>query len=204
MNKLKLKEEKEKQKIKEIVKRMEYEKHKRGITKQKEDYEKVKARRYVRQMNEMYSIINPEKHIEITEGTKKEGEKHCNTKSQWKYKREELEKEGKVKPEIVEVKENMPENREEKKIKNIKEDKEEKVMLLNGEKIYLKNVKIINRIDNIYTMKFKIGRKDRKIKAQKVLLENEKIYETKFGNITGKMLMKIMLTERVEIYEIVI
>ncbi len=204
MNKLKLKEEKEKQKIKEIVKRMEYEKHKRGITKQKDDYEKVKARRYVRQLNEMYSIINPEKHIEITEGTKKEGEKHCNTKSQWKYKREELEKEGKVKPEIVEVKENMPENREEKKIKNIKEDREEKVMLLNGEKIYLKNVKIINRTDDIYTMKIKIGRKDRKIKARKVLLENEKIYETKFGNITGRMLMKIMLTERVEIYEIVV
>ena len=204
MNKLKLKEEKEDQKIKEYVKLMEYEKHKRGITKQKDDYEKVKARRYVRQLNEMYSIINPEKHIEITEGTKKEGEKHCNTKSQWKYKREELEKEGKVKPEIVEVKENMPENREEKKIKNVKEDKEEKVMLLNGEKIYLKNVKIINRIDDIYTMKIKIGRKDRKITAQKVLLENEKVYETKFGNITGKMLMKIMLTERVEIYEIVV
>lgn len=203
MNKLQLKEEKENQKIKEIVKRMEYEKHKRGITKQKDDYEKVKARRYVRQLNEMYSIINPEKHIEITEGTKKEGEKHCNTKSQWKYKREELEKEGKVKPEIVEVKENMLENREEKKIKNIKEDREEKVMLLNGEKIYLKNVKIINRIEDIYTMKIKIGRKDRKVTAQKVLLENEKIYETKFGNITGKMLMKIMLTERVEIYEII-
>lgn len=204
MNKLKLKEEKEKQKIKEIVKRMEYEKHKRGITKQKDDYEKVKARRYVRQLNEMYSIINPEKHIEITEGTKKEGEKHCNTKSQWKYKREELEKEGKVKPEIVEVKENMLENREEKNIKNVEVNKEEKVMLLNGEKIYLKNVEVINCKDNIYNMKIKIGRKGRRIKAQKTLLENEKVYETKFGNITGKMLMKIMLTERVEIYEIVL
>ena len=77
----------EKRKV-EFRKRMEYEKHKRGITKQKEDYEEQRGRKYVRDLNEMYSIINPEKHIEITEGTKHEGKKYCSTKSQWKYNRE--------------------------------------------------------------------------------------------------------------------
>lgn len=197
---MKNKKELEEKKKKEFVKRMEYEKHKRGITKQKEDYEEQKGRKYVRDLNEMYSIINPAKHIEITEGTKREGIKHCNTKSQWKYNREELEKEGKVIPEIVEI----AENNIEKPILDL-ETKKERVILIVDRKAYIKEIEIepawLNIRENISYGKIRIGKEKHEIEIERIYPEEKEIYETDYGEMTGKMLLEISISTGVKIYE---
>ena len=203
MKKMKKQKEMEEQRKREFRRRMEYEKHKRGITKRKEDYEEQRARKYVRDLNEMYSIINPTKHIEITEGTKREGKKYCSTKSQWKYKQEELEKEGKITPEIIEVAKN---NREMSVTElEIEEDKVEiprrieKIFLIIGKKVYVKDAEI-EPYEKICKGKIKIGRKINRIRLENIYPEEE-IYETDYGEMTGKMLVEISIITGVKIYE---
>lgn len=199
----KKKEMEEKRKI-EFRKKMEYEKHKRGITKQKEDYEEQRGRKYVRDLNEMYDIINPEKHIEITEGTKREGKKHCNTKSQWKYNREELEKEGKVIPEIIEVAKNNPKlSVTELKIEEEKVElprRIEKILLILNKKVYVKEAEI-KPYKKICYGKIKIGKEKHEVEIEQFYPEEEEIYETDYGEMTGKMLLEISIKTGVKIYE---
>ena len=196
-------EKKEQRKV-EFRKRMEYEKHKRGITKKKEDYEEQRGRKYVRDLNEMYSIINPEKHIEITEGTKREGRKHCNTKSQWKYQQEELEKEGKITPEIIEVAKSNREMSvtdleiEEEKVE-IPARKERIILIIDG-KVYIKEAEI-KPYEKICYGKIRIGREIHEIRLENIYPENEEIYETDYGEMTGKMLLEISISTGVKIYE---
>lgn len=188
--------EEEERRRKEFIRRMEYEKHKIGITKTKYDYEEAKARRYVRNINEMYAVISPEKHLEITEGTKREGIKYCGTKSQWKYNREELEKQGKVKPEIEEIKDNSKEE------KIILPRRKEKIMLVVGEKIYILDVEISPSEEEFYT-EIKIGKEKNKIKIRRTFLEEEKKYRTIHGEMSSKTLLQIYIRTGVKIYEIV-
>lgn len=204
MKKMKRNREKEEKRKVEFRRRMEYEKHKRGITKQKEDYEEQRGRKYVRDLNEMYSIINPEKHIEITEGTKREGIKHCSTKSRWKYNREELEKEGKVIPEIIEVAKN---NREMSVTElEIEEEKIEiparieKIFLIIGKKVYVKDAEIKPYKKMCYG-KVKIGKEKHEIKLENIYPEEKEMYETDYGEMTGKMLVEISIKTGVKIYE---
>ena len=204
MKKMKKKMElREKRKV-EFRKRMEYEKHKRGITKQKEDYEEQRGRKYVRDLNEMYSIINPEKHIEITEGTKHEGKKYCSTKSQWKYNREELEKEGKVTPEIIEVaKSNREMSVTELKLEEEKVEiprRTEKIFLIIEKKVYVKNAEI-EPYKKICTGKIKIGKEKHEIELENIYPEEKEIYETDYGEMTGKMLLEISISTGIKIYE---
>lgn len=193
--------EEEERRRKEFTRRMEYEKHKRGITKRKEDYEEAKARRYVKNINEMYNIISPEKHIEITEGTKNEGKKYCSTKSQWKYNREELEKQGKVKPEIEEVKENMTDYIEKKKKEIVIPRRTEKIFLIIEKKVYIKDVEI-EPYKKICYGKIKIGKEKHEIELEHIYPEEKEIYETDYGEMTGKMLLEISIKTGVEIYEL--
>lgn len=200
----KQKELEEKRKI-EFKKRMEYEIHKRGITKTKDDYERTRSRKYVRDINEMYSIISPEKHLETaTEGNKKEGIKHCNTKSQWKYKREELEKEGKVTPEIIEVAKNNKElsvtelKLEEEKVELPR--KIEKIFLILNKKVYVKEAEI-EPYKKICYGKVKMGKEKHEIKLENIYPEEKEIYETDYGEMTGKMLLEISIKTGVKIYE---
>ena len=171
----------------EFVKRMEYEKHKRGITKKKEDYEEQKGRKYVRDLNEMYSIINPEKHIEITEGTKREGKKHCNTKSQWKYDREELEKEGKVEPEIIEIAKNNREISvtelelgEEEKVEIPR--RTEKILLIIEKRVYAKDAEI-EPYKKICYGKVKIGKEKHRVRRNERENAIRNIYKNRSKNI---------------------
>ena len=204
MKKMKKKKYLEEKRKVEFRKRMEYEKHKRGITKQKEDYEEQRGRKYVRDLNEMYSIINPEKHIEITEGTKREGKKHCSTKSQWKYNREELEKEGKVEPEIIEVAKNNREmsvtelELEEEKVEI--PARTEKIFLIIDKKVYIKDVEI-EPYKKICIGKIKIGKEKHEIKLEHIYPEEKEMYETDYGEMTGKMLLEISIKTGVNIYE---
>ena len=197
------KEMEEKRKV-EFKKRMEYEKHKRGITKKKEDYEEQRARKYVRDLNEMYRIINPEKHIEITEGTKREGIKHCNTKSQWKYQQEELEKEGKITPEIIEIAKNNREMSvtdleiEEEKIEI--PARKERIMLVIDGKVYVKEAEI-EPYKKICYGEIKIGKEKHRVRLENIYPENEEKYETDYGEMTGKMLLEISISTGVKIYE---
>ena len=203
MKKKKTADQLEKRKV-EFRKRMEYEKHKRGITKRKEDYEEQRGRKYVRDLNEMYSIIDPAKHIEITEGTKREGKKHCSTKSQWKYNREELEKEGKVTPEIIEIAKN---NREISVTElKIEEDKVkiprriEKIMLVIDKKVYVKNVEI-EPCEKICIGKIKTGKEEHEIEIEQIYPDEKEMYKTDYGEMTGKMLVEISIKTGVKIYE---
>ena len=199
----KKKEMEEKRKV-EFRRRMEYEIHKRGITKKKEDYEEQRGRKYVRDLNEMYSIINPEKHIEITEGTKREGRKHCNTKSQWKYQQEELEKEGKVEPEIIEIAKNNREmsvtelELEEEKVE-IPARKERIILIIDG-KVYVKEAEI-KPYEKICYGKIRIGREIHEIRLEKICPEKEEIFDTDYGEMTGENLLEISIITGVKIYE---
>lgn len=203
MKKKKTADQLERRKV-EFRKRMEYEKHKRGITKQKEDYEEQRGRKYVRDLNEMYSIINPEKHIEITEGTKREGKKHCSTKSQWKYNREELEKEGKVTPEIIEIaKNNIEMSVTELEIEEEKVEipaRTEKIFLIIDKKVYIKDAEI-EPYKKICTGKIKIGKEKHEIELEHIYPEEKEMYETDYGEMTGKMLLEISIKTGVKIYE---
>lgn len=197
IDKMKLEKEKE---AREFLRRIEYERMKRGITKTKDDYEETKAKKYVRNINEMYNLFGIKKHIEITKGTKKEGIKHCNTKSQWKYKREELEKEGKVKPEILEIKDNSREKLE-KKRKEIKlPRRKEKVFLVIGKNIFTKEIEI-EPSEEMFETEIKLGKEKKEITLRRTYLEKEETYETKYGEMKGKTILEISISTGVKIYE---
>ena len=179
-------------------KREAYKKLRRGINRTSEDYARIKARQYVKNQNEINEIFNPDAiHIEITSGTKNEGKKHCSTKSQWKYNREKLEKEGKVKPEIVEIKEN-----EEEKKPCILKKSEENIIFISNKKVFLVRARI-ERINNFYVANIK-DIHGRVIKS-KVYLEpfipkkNEKFFYLN-GKISGEVLLRGNLENRRRIF----
>lgn len=196
------KKEEREQFIKELrreEKREEYRRIRRGINRTSEDYARIKARRYVKNQNEINEIFNPDAiHIEITNGTKNEGKKHCNTKSQWKYKREKQEKEGKVKPEIVEIKEN-----EEQKTPWILKKSEENIIFISNENVFLVKAKI-ERINDFYVANLR-DRYGNKIKDNVYLEQflpdkNEKFNFMK-GKIKGEFLLKCSLENRKRIFK---
>lgn len=195
----KIREEEERRK-KEFLKRVEYEKLKRGITKRKEDYEEQKAKKYVRQINQTYEIFEPEKHIEITEGTKNEGKKHCSTKSQWKYKREELEKEGKVKPEIEEITEWLEKENKVEKIDPL--ERKENVLLIIKNYVSTKELKI-RPADKYSYIEANAAGKKCLISIKKFVPDEKEIFNSKYGKLNGKDIIEISFNLRYEIYKVI-
>lgn len=167
----------------EFVKRMEYEKHKRGIKKQKLDYVKVKERKYVRDMNEMYSVIDPTKHIEITTGTVNEGKKYCTTKSHWQWEHEQ-----------------NPENWEKPRKEEYKpERRKEKIMLRISDKIFVADAEITPYEKETYAeMNIKGVKYEAWIEMEH--LEEEKEYETPYGKMNGRTIMEVSLATSTRIY----
>lgn len=178
-----IREDQERQK-REFVKRMEYEKHKRGITKQKLDYVRVKERKYVRDMNEMYSVIDPTKHIEITTGSVNEGKRYCTTKSHWQWEHEQ-NPENWEKPERE--KEHKPERRK------------EKIMLRIKDKIFVVEAWITPYEKETYA-EMKLNGQEYEAWIEMEHLEEEKEYETPYGVMTGKMIMEVSLATATRIY----
>lgn len=188
-----IREREERRKI-EFKKRMEYEIHKRGITKRKEDYEEQRMRKYVRNLNEMYSIINPEKHIEITEGTKKEGKKHCSTRSVWEKNHEEEENISNFLH-----KKYLEEKKREEKI-DTKTKKPKKIMIIMGEKVYTTDARI-EIVGKKFTTKIKFGKKCTDVLLEEYTPEKNKMYSTKYGEMSGEMLEDVSEKTGVRIYE---
>lgn len=67
-------------------------------------------------------------------------------------------------------------------------------------RVYIKDVEI-EPYKKICVGKIKIGREKHEIELENIYPENEKIYETDYGEMTGKMLMEISIKTGVKIYE---
>lgn len=186
MKKIKEIKEKEERDKREFRKRMEYEIHKRGLWKKKEDYEEQRARRYVRYINEMYEICDPEKHLEITEGTKKEGIKHCNTRSIWEKEHEEEENIKNVYEKISIIEEK----------RTVIPRRKEKVMIVINNKLYIEEIYV-----EPYEEEFETEVLKRKVWLKKFRPKENEMYETRYGKMNGKDLMLIAIKTGVNIYE---
>lgn len=182
-----IQEEREKQR-REFVKRMEYEKHKRGITKQKLDYVRVKERKYVRDMNEMYSVIDPTKHIEIADGAATEGKRYCSTKSQWQWEHE-TDPHGWEKPYTLE---DMKED-------YVPERRKEKIMFRVGKNIFVADAEITPYRESTYaTMSIKGVKYEGWLKMDH--LKEEEEYHTPYGIMNGRTIMEVSLATSTRIY----
>lgn len=181
----------EERKRKEFIRRMEYEKHKRGITKKRDDYELTKMKKYVKNMNEMYSVINPTKRIELAIGNKTEGKRYCSTKSQWQYRIEQEIRDGKRKIDL-----NPEKNRKAVEIPY----RLEKIMLIINKKVYVKDVEV-KPYKKICYGKIKFGKEKQIVRLENIYPEEKEIYQTPYGEMTGETLLRISISTGVRIYE---
>ena len=215
-------EERRKKKNEELKNALQYLELKRGITKTKENYEEEKSKRYVKNINERYKYFEPEKHLEITEGTKKEGRHTYPTKSQVEWKKDKSTKYIIVKkektskktgekyeteyvyklnvetthPELIAIK-----NREKEKI--YVPPREERVILFLDNFMFIRKIKIYPT-ENSFLTEIKIKMKNWKKKQyiEKYTPEKDKIYETIYGKISGEELTKIILVTKLRMYKI--
>lgn len=220
MQRIKEIEEKRKTRNNELLKRLKYEELKRGIHKNKEDYEEEKSRRYVRKINQYYEIFEPYKHTEITEGSRKEGKHTYPTKSQIEWDKDNAAKYIFVKKdkisrktgrkyqtlykyrlniestnqELVYIKKSL----EEEKI-NIPPRKE-KVLLLMKNYCFYTEIKIYPSELSFYTG-IKNNKEKIKLYVEKYFPEEEQEYKTIYGKMKGKELLKILLQTKVRMYK---
>lgn len=208
MKKIKEINERELRRRREIKKAIRYEKLKRGIKKNKEDYEKQKWNSYLRDINLLNEIQGKPK-VFGTEGTKKEYQHTYPAKSQWKWNREKLEKEGKVKPEIEEVKEttvkNNLEKEERQRLLNLIE-REETILVYNGFYVdyYKAKLKPFLNGEQEVNLKKKGVKKGIKCTINKWQPDNlEEKINTATGEINIKTLLELSLETGLKLYEVV-
>lgn len=215
-------EERRRKKDLELKNALMYLELKKGITKNKEDYEEEKSKRYVKNINEANEFFNNGKRIEITEGTKKEGRHTYPTKSQMEWNRDKKTKYIIVKkektskktgnkyeteyvyklnietthPELLAIK-----NREKEKI--YIPPKKERVILFLDNFMFIRKIKIYPTENSFLTeIKMNIKNWKKKQYVEKFTPEKETIYETIYGKITGEELTKIILGTKLRIYKI--
>lgn len=190
---------------------------KRTLNRDKDAWQEINGNKYVKEQNKIRRLFPEEMKLQIqkTKGSKHEGKKHCSTKSQWKWKQEELEKENKTIPEIKLVKKEY-----ERKISGIDEGKEiakkelkykefEEIIMLISEKslgIYMGKVKKYSEDPFIATV-WKTERPKKRIKCVlerwKMEEDPEKIIETPVGERKICEIIKISISTIVGIYKII-
>lgn len=190
---------------------------KKTLNRDKDAWQEIKGNKYVNEQNKIRRLFPEEMKLQIqkTKGSKHEGEKHCSTKSQWKWKQEELEKEEKTIPEIK-----LVEKEYERKVFGIDEGKEkakkeleykefEEIIMLISEKslgIYMGKVKKFSKDPFVATV-WKTERPKKRIKCVlerwKMEEDPEKIIETPVGERKIYEIIKISISTSVGIYKII-
>lgn len=219
MKKFKELEKQKSTRDKELLKKIEYEELRRGLYKTKDDYEEQKAKRYVKNINAYYEMFIPYKHIEITEGSKKEGRHTYPTKSQldWKNdyatkyifvkKNKQSAKTGNIYQTVYKYRLNIETtNPELLYIKKSLEEKiyipprKEKVLLIINNFMFYKEMKIEPNELSFYSS---IKRKNRNINlyVEKHFPEKNEEFKTIYGKMTGEEILKILLKTKVKMYK---
>lgn len=217
-------EEEKAKKNKELLKRLKYEDLKRGITKKKEDYEEAKARRYVRKINQYYEIFKPDKHLEITKGTKREGKHTYPAKSQRDWDNDNAAryiyvKKNKISkktgnryqvvykyrlniettnPELLYIKQSLEEEQFYKK--PYIQPRKEKVLLIIDNFMYYKELKI-EPSEICFNTEIKINNRKTPIYLEKYYPEETDEFNTVYGKMTGKEILKTILGTKVKMYK---
>lgn len=213
-------EERRRIRNKELAKRLEYLELKRGINKRKEDYEEQRWKKYVKNMNAYYEIFEPKKHVEITEGSRKEGRHTYPTKSKMDWDKENwtkyiVVKKKKVSKETgniytasyiyrLKIERTNPEFiallEEEEKLKIPR--RTEKVLLFINDIMIFKEIEIEPNEPTFYS-NLEINGEEKQIYVMKFFPEENKIYKTIYGNMTGREIMLTALKTTVKIYGVV-
>ena len=209
MKKHETKNEEELRMIKTANEKLKYMYLKKGINRDKDTAQEIRYRKYVKDENEIRDILRDTNYIKHKDkvydakGNKKEGTHTYPAKSQWKWDREDKEKQGIVKPEIVEVKETTMGIEKEIEIP----DKEKPVIIYDGNEIdfFIAKIKPFNK--NEFEGKIWKQGKRRKINCilEKWKMEenDEKKIKSSKGEINVKSLIRISLKTGIEIYKII-
>ena len=213
-------EERRRIRDKELIKKLEYLELKKGINKTKEDYEEQRWKKYVRNVNAYYEMFKPEKHIEITEGSRKEGRHTYPTKSKLDWEKENWTKYIVVKKEKVsketgnkyktsyiyrlKIERTNPELIAllEEKVEIKPEPRKEKVLLFINNIMIFKEIEIKPSEPSFYT-EIKIDGEKKNIYVVKFIPELNKKYTTIYGIKTGREILKTALKTTVRIYGVV-
>lgn len=214
-----MKNEKNITRNKELVKRLTYLELRKGITKNKEDYEEGRWRNYVRKVNQFYEIFEPEKRIYSTEGSRKEGRHTYPTKSNIEWEKENYKKYIFVKkkkisqktgriyetlykyrlaverpnPELLYIKRSLEEE-------IIIPPRKEKVILIIENYLYYIDMEI-NPNELGFSTKIKIKNKNAPIYVEKYFPDKSKEFKSIYGKITGEELLNTIIGTTTKIYK---